>query len=418
MNKIEITKDLSDWFHKKWHTWFVQYNPLYFFSALCLLLGMFLIAQGLEEMDWRQGQLLLTAVIQLYEILLLTGGALLFRVARQYRPAVILGLIELFFLFDCTFRTMMMTTLGGVGSITTVVWVAMVTLKLYALAWAFCLKLSLAAVIVPTLAAAGIAEIPHALELFNENRELIHLGATWYGVILLASILYVRPKFLCTVPLDDWGQTVMRRVIKTALVMWSLFYLFHLITWIEMFSIPFSLAQAAPFFLMWFFPKKEAWAWAGGLVILALTSVIPPAVTPTALMVGIIYSLKARQTGRHRFYLGTVLYIYFGLWAIGWEGDILPEPKSWLILSTAMILLLMAWYWRLPSAIPATVLIMLPGAELFLPQGTLQWGTFTLVIGFATLIAGFALNWTHRRFKLNGIKKRPIGESDRRLTQS
>jgi len=399
MNKKNRSNDLPDWLNKKLHYWFVQYNPLYFFSALCILFGMFLISRGLVELDWSQGQLLLTVVMQLYEIVLIIGGALLFRFKGNYRPAVILGLIEIFFLFDCTFRTEMMTTMGIVGGITSVVWVALVAFKLMALVWMFHLKVPSVVIIIPTLAAMGIAGVPHALELLKEDQVLITLGAIWYGVILMVSVQTIRPRIDCTITLDDWGKTVLNRVKKTALLMWSGFYLFHLMTWIEMFDIPFSYAYAGPFFLFWFFPKKEIWTWVGGLVIIGLTSVMPSAVTSTAFIVAIFYGLKARQTKRHRFYLGAVIYSYLACWAMGWKGGLLPEPNLWLILTTTMILVVMAWYWRLLSAVPATVLVMLSGAEIFLPQGSFQWGSFILVIGFTTLIAGIAVNWTQNRFK-------------------
>jgi hypothetical protein len=399
MNEKNRSNDVPDWLNKKLHYWFVQYNPLYFFSALCILFGMFLISRGLEELDWRQGQLLLTAVMQLYEIVLLIGGALLFRVKGHFRPAVILGLIEMFFLFDCTFRTEMMTTIGTVGGITSVLWVALVGFKLMALIWVFRLSVSFCVVIITMLAALGIAGVPHALALFKENQLLINLGAVWYGVILIVSLQYIRPRIDCIITLDDWGMKVLNRVKKTALLMWSGFYLFHLMTWIEMFDIPFSFAYAGPFFLLWFLPKKEGWAWVGGIIIIGITSVIPSAVTPTALVVAIFYGLRARQTKQHRFYLGTVIHSYLAFWAVGWKGEILPEPNLWLILTTTMILVVMAWYWRLLSAIPASVLVMLSGAEILLPQGLLQWGSFVLVIGFTTLIAGIAVNWTQNRFK-------------------
>jgi len=86
-------------FRKLFHRWFVQYNPLYFVSALCVLLGMFLVSLGLGDLGWNLGQIILTAVIQVYEILLITGAAILFRLAGERRPAVILGLLEVFFLF-------------------------------------------------------------------------------------------------------------------------------------------------------------------------------------------------------------------------------------------------------------------------------------------------------------------------------
>ena len=65
------------------HYWFVQYNPLYFFSALCVLLGMFLVTRELPPLNWRQGQLFISGVMQAYELILIAGAALLFRGASQ-----------------------------------------------------------------------------------------------------------------------------------------------------------------------------------------------------------------------------------------------------------------------------------------------------------------------------------------------
>ncbi len=396
MNNRYRSTELPDWLQKKLHYWFVRYNPLYFFSALCVLYGMFLISRGLAEMGWREGQLLLTGVSQLYEILLIAGAGLLFRVAGQPRPAVILGLIEVFFLFDCTFRTEMMTTLGGFGVIATVAWVYLVAIKLNVLVWVFRLKVSAATIVIPILAAVGLAGVPYALELHKVDKILIHLGAVWYGVVLMALVKYLRPKVDCAMPLDQWGQTVLRRSKKTALAMWTGFYAFHLLSWKDVFDIPFTLAHAAPLLLLviCFLLEKEVWAWVGGLAIILLTAQVPSAITPTAFVVGMVYGLQARQRMRPRFYLGTAVYIYLALWAVGWKGGPLPEPKLWLILSTALILIVMGWYWRLASAIPATILVMLPGAGIVLPQGSLQWGVFAIVIGFATLVVGIAANWT------------------------
>jgi hypothetical protein len=130
---------------------FVQYNPLYLFSAICVLSGMLLISLALEKTDWKQGQILLTAVIQSYEIMLIIGGAILFRRAELYRPAVILGLLEVFFLFDCTFRTEAMFTFGRAGVFLTMTWMTMVALKVAVLKWVFRLKFSAMTIVVPAL---------------------------------------------------------------------------------------------------------------------------------------------------------------------------------------------------------------------------------------------------------------------------
>ena len=40
--------------HDRWiYYWFVQYNPFFFFSALCVLIGMYLVTTGLS--DWYTG---------------------------------------------------------------------------------------------------------------------------------------------------------------------------------------------------------------------------------------------------------------------------------------------------------------------------------------------------------------------------
>jgi len=175
------------------HYWFVQYNPLYCFSALCVLCGTFLVTNGLETIGWEQGQILLTIVIQAYEILLLISTALLFRVAGQRRPAVILGIVEVFFLFDPTFQTMTIAHLGTTGLVMSTAWVVMVLVKLEILAWIFRLKTSPTALILPALAAVGVAGMPYALGYTGAANGTIHLIATWYVVGLVAVFLWTPP---------------------------------------------------------------------------------------------------------------------------------------------------------------------------------------------------------------------------------
>ena len=133
--------------------------------------------------------------------------------------------------------------------------------------------------------------------------------------------------------------------------------------------------------------------------MIILTTTVPAAVAPAAFAVGILYGLKARETERTRFYPGTAIFFYLALWAVGWKGGPIPLPQPWLVLATTLVLLGMAWYWRLPTGIIAALLVLLTRAESVIPRGSLQWGSLTLLIGFTTLIAGFALNWTWRNSK-------------------
>jgi len=381
------------------HYWFVQYNPLYFFSALCVLAGMLLLSRGLTEMDWQEGQLLLSGVMQLYEIILIAGAALLFRTPGQRRPAVILGLVEIFFLLDGTLRTELMTTLGGRGLVASGGWVVMVALKLWAMAWAFRLRISAWAFFLPCLAALGVALFPHALAATDSGKGLVHLMAVWYGLGLALCAKFLKPRVECTIMLDSWGHQVLWRSTKACWGIWAGFYLLHLWVWTEMFRIPFSAAQAAPFMLVLFLLRKEVWAWAAGPVIIALSATFPPAVIPAAFIVGIFYGLKGRQERRPRFFTGAVVYVYIGLWCIGWEGGALPDPNLWLNGAAILVLLGMAWIKRLPSAIAGAVLIMLTGAEAFVPSGRLQWGSFIMVMGFTTLLAGIATDLWYKKGK-------------------
>ncbi|MFH1490914.1 MAG: hypothetical protein ABII06_18575 [Pseudomonadota bacterium] len=382
----------SERFHKKLHYWFVQYNPLYFFSAFCVLFGVYLISQGLEEMGWENGQLMLTGVMQFYEVLIIAGAAVLFRYAGQVRPAVILTLIEIFFLFDCTFRTEIVATLEGLGLLTSGGWVVMAALKIAALAWVFRLKVSPYALLIPVLAAAGVAGVPYLFHLYPGYRTMIHLGAIWYGVFLTASVLFLRPKVRPLITLDEWGQTVLRRTLKTAIAIWAGFYVFHLITWIELFEIPYTTAQIAPFFLLWFLAKRETWSWAGGLLVILFSLWIPASVAPTALIAGIAFGIKARQMRKDRLYIGTVLGFYIALWTIGWQGKGFPEPNLWLHVLAVLVLLGMGWRMRLSYAYAAAVLLLLPGAGRLVPRGAFQWGITLIVTGFVSLIAGVAVN--------------------------
>jgi len=382
----------SERFQKKLYYWFVQYNPLYFFSAFCVLFGVFLISQGLEELGWKNGQLLLTGMMQFYEILIIAGAALLFRFAGQVRPAVILAIIEIFFLFDCTFRTEVVATLEGLGLLTSGGWVAMAALKIFALVWVFRLKVSPLAILIPVLAAAGIAGTPHLFHLYQGDKIIIHLGAIWYGVFLMASILLLRPKVRSLITLDDWGRTVLRRTLRTAIAMWAGFYVFHLITWIELFQIPFVPAQIAPFFLLWFLAKREIWSWVAGFLVILFSLGISEAVAPASLIVGIVFAIKAGRMRRDRLYIGTVLGFYIAVWTFGWQEKGFPEPNLWLHLLATLVLLCMGWRLRLPYAYATAILLLLPGVGRLVPHGTLQWGIVLTVTGFISLIAGVAVN--------------------------
>jgi hypothetical protein len=402
---IQVSRtDPTDRLRELLHYWFVQYNPLYFFSALCVLGGTFLVTKGLEKMAWEQGQIVLYAVIQSYELLLIVGMALLFRVAGQRRPAVILAILEVFFLFDPTFRTETIATLGTVGIVLSVAWAIMVMVKLIALAWIFRLKLSPSGFGIPVLAAVGLAITPHVLGMTGVDKETVHLFATWYAAGLVAYFLWKRPRVSLNIDIDQWGRTVLHRSVKAAWMIWAGFYLYHLLAWLVPFSLTLTLPHAAPVLLLLpFVSNKEISVWAGCLGAVAVTSAEPFTVSPTCLMASIVFCWQAWRIRSYRLLVGAIVTLHLAAWTIGWEGWPLPEPQLWLSMTTAAFLLVMAWRLQLPSALLAAIAAMLPAWKNLLPRDSIGWGVLLLAIGFLSLVVGVAIYWTQPRpQKLDG----------------
>jgi hypothetical protein len=389
---------LIDRIRSLFHYWFVQYNPLYFFSAFCVLLGTFLVSNGLEGIDWETGQVVLNTVIQSYEVMLIVGAALLFRVANKHRPAVILGIMEIVFLFDPTFRTETIATLGTAELMASALWVVLLILKLIALAWVFKLKLSLETFVIVALAAVGMAGTPLFLALTSIDKGIVHLGATWYGAGLVALFLWVDPRVESKFELDKWGQTVLQRATKAAWMIWAGFYLYHLVAWSIPSSITLTLPHFAPIILLLpFCFENEISVWASGLGAIALTSAEPLTVTPTAMIVSMVFVLHGWHGRRYRLFVGAVLAIYLAAWTVGWQDWPLPEPELWLTVATATGLLAVAWRYQLPSGLLGMVLTMLPLWKKLAPRDTLGWGILLLALGFLTLIVGVAVYWTQPR---------------------
>jgi hypothetical protein len=132
--------------------WFVQYNPLFSASAMCVLAGVLVLQRAIGP------GLVLTGVVELYQWLVIGTAALLYRRLLDHRPGVILGLIAVVFLVDPTLQTSALASAGDVGS--SLVWIVLCALKLRALAWAFCLRLSLSMQVVPVLGAALVVAMP------------------------------------------------------------------------------------------------------------------------------------------------------------------------------------------------------------------------------------------------------------------
>jgi len=114
------------------HRWFVQYNPLYLISAAMMLVGVFLLSDGLARSGSGLADLWIPAITELYQFLLIASAALLYRMGQR-RPAVMLALLEVVYICDLTCQTDVVSFWGVTGLLASLTWVALVAVKLHLL---------------------------------------------------------------------------------------------------------------------------------------------------------------------------------------------------------------------------------------------------------------------------------------------
>lgn len=420
------------------HRWFVQYNPLYLVSAALVLVGVFLVSDGLARSEGLTSELWLTAVVELYQALLIGGAALLYRIGQR-RPAVMLALLEVVYLCDLTLQTLVASHLGAVGVAASALWLALFVVKLHALAWALRLRLSPGAALLPSLGAAGLAILPHLLS----HRVLVPRSATllvvWWLFGLAAAGLWSERRVSSRDSLDRWGQTVLRRATRAAWIVWLVLPVGHLLWWSSDFDLrPLPLLFAAATLLATRWMKTEAGVWIA--VILALVGVAhlePVALCSAATMAALVLALRgwrpqpvtvsraASPTAAHpyrlppgsapetesyrpawhrpearRLYLGALVLLWLALWSAGWQGGAWPAHRLWLDLPLSALLLLVAWRRRLYLALVPLVMVnghlALERGLVSAPRSSLQWGVVVLASGFAALLVGLLVNWRAR----------------------
>lgn len=410
MNQINQPKAMiqnSNRLDRLFYRWFVLYNPLYFISALCFVFGVYLVSTGMNRINWIDGQIILTAVIEFYEILLLAGSFLLYRIAALRRPAVILAIINICFLFDCTYQIEHISSVPFFGQISTVIWILLFTLKLTALTWIFRLKVPLVGYIIPILAAAGIAVPPYFLYYTTIDGSLIHLVSTWYGAVLTAIFLWLRPVVSCPEASNPQRKVILSRIFNAAWLIWGGFYLFHTISWVRFFDIDISLANLAPILVVLpFISKKEEFTWVGSALVILFSLTHPPSFFVAALFIAMVFLLNGMNNRHPRLYIGAILSLYLTLLTVGWQNFPLPEPDPILTVLTGTGLVLIGFFYRLISAF---LLVLLGGLVYWNPRGPrdiIEWGALFIAAGFISLVAGILANWKFR-FMSSNMEENP-----------
>ncbi|KPJ76185.1 MAG: hypothetical protein AMJ54_12535 [Deltaproteobacteria bacterium SG8_13] len=379
------------------YRWFVQYNPLYFASALFFVLGVFLASKGMSQINWLDGQLLLTAVIECYEILLLAGSFILYRIAGLRRPAVILAVINICFLFDCTYQTEHISANPEFGILASFLWIAAFAAKLIALGWIFRLQVSWISYAIAMLAAVGVAAGPHLLYYSSIGQSMIHLAATWYGALLAIVFLWLRPAVTSENSPDHRCRVVLPTVWKAAWAIWGGFYLFHTVSWIWFFDIGVNSANVAPIFaVLPFISKKEEHFWVGLTLVMVFSLGSPPVYFLVAALCALIFFLCGAAGRNPRMYIGAIVCLHLALRSLGWEKFPMPDPDQFLVVLTIVSLLMVGWGCRMVSPF----LVAIFGGIVYWhppePRDFMEWGALFIGAGFASLFAGVAANWWFR----------------------
>lgn len=376
------------------HRWFVQYNPFYFASALLVLAGAYLVTR--DPGQWEDGHLALAAVIQLYEFALIAGAGLLFGLPGQRRPAVILGIVAMAFLFDPSGRTEGLASIGAHTLPAAVAWALLVGLKLALLGRALCVRLPAAHCALWILAGAFIALGPQLIAA-GIGARVVLVAACWLGIALLAFALYARPRVGVEIALGDWGRVVLARLLKLAPTLWALMYWAHVLSWCGIYDLNLSPACFAPLLvLLPLLLRSETSVWIAIGMALGIASQWPGEFAAAAALLALGAAIKAYRAEWPRLYVAAALAAYLAaVWYVA--GGLQFPPPQWLTLCAACALALLAWRYRLVSAVLAAALCGSPALAPVLPATLAHWGAVSLGAGFLALAAGLGVNWWSSR---------------------
>ena len=390
--------------------WFVHFNPLYLLSAFCVLTGVFLVNRSLDLLpaDAFDGpRLALFAVIQAYEALIVAGAAFLARRARAVRPAVLLVLLEAVFLFDGTLRLESLVLRAPLRFGVSLLWLAFIPVKVWGMAAALRVRLTLAHHARIVAVAAVLVSIVHLLAHPATDKLLVLQLAAWLGalVIGLLDVTEAPPRS----PLASTHEERRRaeRCTRGAFRIATGAYFVHVWSYILIGSSadlawPAAVAQLGTLFLRAALTRpRDRQVWGAGALLVCAALPNPSALPCAALVAAAALAYRAWRGARGSLATGAALAAYAAPWIRDWRGwgHALPAPvlESWPTLGLAIVLALIAW--RLQDGLAGVIVAAgaAYGAALtwqrFAPRSELPRGIAMLAAGFVLFVAGLAVNW-------------------------
>ncbi|HEY3252687.1 MAG TPA: hypothetical protein VGJ91_02025 [Polyangiaceae bacterium] len=418
-----------DFWRRLFHRWFVEYNPLYLVSACSVLVGVSELSQGLSHSP--SSGVSVAALAELYAWALIASAAFLMRVGLR-RPAVILALLVAVYQCDPTLHTETCAYLGGVGVLAGAAWLTSFVAKISVLAAVMRVRLSRAALLLPTLGGVGVLLFPLLC------RQLSALGmsslvALWlFG--LLAFGFWGSPRISSLVVLDGWGRTVLKRAVHATWAIWAVLTLAHVWFWASEFELECALIVPVALLLSTRWMPRESSVGLAVVGALCCGFMMPPWFATVAGMAAITLALRAlrqpielpvdepgecdasagAQVGglcfglaawpeRQRLLVGSASLLYLSAWTLGWSGGALPGHAWWLDSLLTAVLLGMVWGFRVYVALlPLALSYLHLGVQtgtVSLPRTRAQWGLSEVGLGFALLASAVLTSWQSRNVR-------------------
>ncbi len=422
--------------HPLLHRWFVQYNPIYLVSATLVLAGMTLTARGLAHEGSIHGFLAVAAIAEVYALALIGGAALLTRIGQR-RPAVMLGLLTVLYQSDLTLHTEACANLGPSGAIAGLGWLLLFGAKLLLLGWALRIRIERRALATALLGATGLVVMPHVMALGHHTAASAVLTLF---VFALGSLAPEGGSVTSLAPLDDWGQTVLRRTVRATWIIWSVLFGLHVLFWsLHHPRIELAAIAALPFVLVRMIKsEKRTWLVLGAL--LAIVAVLSPSkLSPCAFLAALALLRRAFSRGnyvattiaasattspyrapeettsvatiassfvpigpaeRARLFGGALVGLHLAVWFFDWKGGAPPAHVLPLDIAFAAGALLSMWRFRARLVLaPLSVLALHGVIESGLvpfPQTMVGQGAAAVVLGFVLLGASLATSYRLR----------------------
>ncbi len=375
--------------------WFVLYNPLYFLSMALILAGVWILSIGLPETGLSDGELGLFAVVQAYEALLIGSAALLFRAANRKRPAVILGLMEVFFLFDWTFRTESLCAFGATGILCSVAWLILVPVKIGLLLHIFRIRIRAVFLIFPALSSLVLASMPHVFIIFHFNQTVLHLGATWLIAIFCVIVRIVGPTPVAEFSEGLRENVVLRRAGATFWCALGGIFALHLGAWLVEFQIPLTPSHFVPLLLALpalFALENEIWGWVSCAAAMALAFTAPVTVAPVSVMTAAAAVFWAVRNRKLRLYTAALAVLYIGAICLVRQHAPGESPMLAVTFAASAMAVGLAALRRTVTAGIFAAAVWSPFLRVLNPESAAHWGVLLLSCGFAALIAGVCIN--------------------------